>query len=61
MSILCIDTGVDLLARCRRLKELGVDEKLEELKEDPDRDVRDRAASALDQLNELLDEAGTSS
>jgi hypothetical protein len=55
------DETEDLLARCRRLKELGVDEKLEELKEDPDRDVRDRAASALDQLNELLDEAGTSS
>lgn len=50
---------IDLLSRCRRLKDLGVIEKLETLKSDTDRDVRDRSSSALDQLHEVLDDMST--
>ncbi|KAI7906460.1 armadillo-type protein [Cokeromyces recurvatus] len=44
----------NLFARCNRLRELGVEEKLKAMENDPNRDVRDRASSALEQLHEVL-------
>jgi hypothetical protein len=37
------------------LKDLGVEEKLRIMEEDPERDVRDRARTALSQLTSLSD------
>lgn len=37
------------------LKDLGVEEKLRVMENDPERDVRDRARTALSQLTSLSD------
>jgi hypothetical protein len=47
---------LDLISRCRRLRELGVEDKLKAMKTDPSQDVRDRANSALGQLHQVLDQ-----
>lgn len=45
---------LDLIKRCQRLRELGVEDKLKIMENDTSRDVRDRANSALEQLREVL-------
>jgi hypothetical protein len=44
----------DLLSRCRRLRDLGIEDKLKLMEKDSSRDVRDRASTALNQLREVL-------
>lgn len=49
------DSKENLLNRCNRLKELGVQGKLETLiEEDSCRDVRDRAKTAYTQLSDAI-------
>jgi hypothetical protein len=48
---------LDLIKRCQRLRELGVEDKLKIMENDTSRDVRDRANSALEQLREVLADA----
>lgn len=45
----------DLKARCDRLRELGIEDKLKFMEKDSSRDVRDRASTALNQLREVLE------
>ena len=47
-------TLLDLLNRCTRLRDLGIEEKLKIMEKDLSRDVRDRASTALNQLREVL-------
>jgi hypothetical protein len=50
---------LDLVTRCRRLRDLGIIGKLQAMEKDSSRDVRDRANSALDQLREVLAESSS--
>ncbi|KAL7309095.1 hypothetical protein PS15m_011217 [Mucor circinelloides] len=51
------ENSEDLIKRCQRLRELGIEEKLKVMESDTSRDVRDRANSALEQLREVLADA----
>ncbi|KAG1113002.1 hypothetical protein G6F42_014585 [Rhizopus arrhizus] len=51
------ENSEDLIKRCQRLRELGIEEKLKIMESDTSRDVRDRANSALEQLREVLADA----
>ncbi|CAO3654505.1 unnamed protein product [Mucor hiemalis] len=49
----------DLKARCDRLRDLGIEDKLKLMEKDTSRDVRDRASTALNQLREVLEKIDT--
>lgn len=55
MSFVLIFSFIDLKARCDRLRELGIEDKLKFMEKDSSRDVRDRASTALNQLREVLE------
>ncbi len=41
-------------ARVAKLRELGFDQKLQNMQEDPDLDVRDRVRTALDMMDKIV-------
>lgn len=47
---------VDLIIRCNRLQELGVKKELEKLVDDSNKDVGQRAKTALEQLCSVIRE-----
>lgn len=49
-----INFFLDLITRCRRLRDLDIEGRLQAMEKDSNRDVRDRTNSALDQLREVL-------